>query len=120
MPDGGFLMGSGGANDVASTAAEVIVVARQARQRFVERVNYITSLGARVSTVITQWGVYRKINGELILAAVFGGESTIQNARDACGWDLQVARDIAVLPLPNHVERQALHRFDPHGDLWRD
>lgn len=120
LPDGGFLMGSGGANDVASTAAEVIVVARQARQRFVERVNYITSLGARVSTVITQWGVYRKMNGELMLSAVFGDASTIQNARDACGWDLQVARDVVVLPLPNHVERQALHRFDPHGDLWRD
>jgi len=40
LPDGGFLMGSGGANDVASTAQEAIVVARQSRARFVERVNY--------------------------------------------------------------------------------
>jgi len=53
LPDGSFLMGSGGANDVASTATEVIVVARQSRSRFVEHVNYITSPGARVSTVIT-------------------------------------------------------------------
>jgi len=120
LPDGGFLMGSGGANDVASTAAEVIVVAKQSPQRFVERVNYVTSPGARVTTVITQWGVYRKTNDDLILSAVFGDESTIQEAREACGWDLQVAREVAVFPLPDAAEREALHRFDPLGDLWRE
>ena len=120
LSDGSFLMGSGGANDVASTAAEVIVVARQSRQRFVERVNYVTSPGARVTTVITQLGVYRKINDDLILSAVFGDESTIKEAREACGWDLQVAQDVAVLPFPNSAEREALHRFDPLGDLWHD
>lgn len=120
LPDGSFLMGSGGANDVASTAAEVIVVARQSRQRFVERANYVTSPGARVSTVITQLGVYRKINNDLILSAVFGDESTIQEAREACGWDLQIAREVAVLPFPNSAERETLHRFDPLGDLWHD
>ncbi len=120
LPDGSFLMGSGGANDVASTAAEVLVVARQSRQRFVERVNYVTSPGARVTTVITQLGVYRKINNDLILSAVFGDESTIQEAREACGWDLQVAREVDVLPLPNNTERETLHHFDPLGDLWHD
>ncbi|MCP4417636.1 MAG: glutaconate CoA-transferase, partial [Chloroflexi bacterium] len=36
LPNGNFMMGSGGANDVASTASEVIVVMRQSRRRFVE------------------------------------------------------------------------------------
>lgn len=120
LPDGSFLMGSGGANDVASTAAEVIVVARQSRQRFVERVNYVTSPGARVTTVITQLGVYRKMNDDLILSAAFGDESTIKDAREACGWDLQVAREVAILSLPDIAEREALHHFDPLGDLWHD
>ncbi len=120
LPDGGFLMGSGGANDVASTAQEVIIVARQSRTRFVERVNYVTSPGASVSTVVTQLGVFRKVNDDLILSAVFGDESTINEAREACGWDLQCARDIAALPLPDAAEREALHRFDPLGDFWRE
>lgn len=120
LPDGGFLMGSGGANDVASTAAEVIVVARQSRQRFVERVNYVTSPGARVSTVVTQFGVYRKSGDDLILSSVFGDESNIRAAREACGWDLQVAREVAIPPLPDTAEREALRRFDPLGDLWHE
>lgn len=120
LPDGGFLMGSGGANDVASTAAEVIVVAKQSRRRLVERVNYVTSPGARVSTVITQLGVYRKTNDDLILSALFGDEPTIDAAREACGWDLQIAREVAALPPPNGVEREALRRFDPQGDFWHD
>lgn len=120
LPDGTFLMGSGGANDVASTAAEVIVVARQSRGRFVERVNYVTSPGARVSTIVTQFGVFRRAGDDLILSGVFGDESTIQAAREACGWDLQAAREIAVLPLPNAAEREALRRFDPLGDFWRE
>ncbi|CAG0948034.1 partial Glutaconate CoA-transferase subunit A, partial [Anaerolineae bacterium] len=109
LPDGSFLMGSGGANDVASTATEVIVVARQSRARFVERVNYITSPGARVSTVITQLGVYRKIEGELVLAAAFA-EDGARAARAACGWNLQVASDLELLPLPSIAERQALRQ----------
>ena len=113
----GFLMGSGGANDVASTAAEVIVVARQSRQRFVELVNYVTSPGKRVSTIITQFGVYRKAGDELVLACVFTKED-IQRARETCAWDLHMAREVDILPLPSVAEREALQRFDPYGDLW--
>jgi len=122
LPDGGFLMGSGGANDVASSAAEVIVVARQSRARFVERVSYVTSPGARVSTVVTQLGVFRKVNDDLVLSGVFGDESTIRAAREACGWDLQVAREAAArsVPLPRAAEREALRRFDPLGDFWHE
>ena len=122
LPDGGFLMGSGGANDVASAAAEVIVVARQSRARFVERVSYVTSPGARVSAVVTQLGVFRKVNNDLVLSGVFGDESTIQAAREACGWDLRCASEVAArsVPLPDAAEREALRRFDPLGDFWHE
>ena len=119
LPDGSFLMGSGGANDVASTATEVIVVARQSRARFVERVNYVTSPGARVSIVITQLGVYRKVADELVLVGVFA-EDGVRAARVACGWNLQVASDLNLIPLPIIAERHTLRLFDPFGDLWRE
>lgn len=117
LPDGSFMMGSGGANDVASTAAEVIVVMRQSRQRFVESVNFVTSPGVRVSTVITQFGVYRKVNDELVLTSVFSGED-VRGVRNACAWDLQATQEVEILPLPSVAEREALRLFDPYGDLW--
>jgi acyl CoA:acetate/3-ketoacid CoA transferase alpha subunit/acyl CoA:acetate/3-ketoacid CoA transferase beta subunit len=117
LPDGSFLMGSGGANDVASTAAEVIVVAKQARERFTERVDYVTSPGARVSTVVTQFGVYRKVNDELVLSGVFAADG-VSAARAACGWDLRVADSVALLQQPTEEERALIRAFDPAGDLW--
>lgn len=119
LPDGSFLMGSGGANDVASVAAEVVVVAKQARGRFVERVDYITSPGTRVSTVVTQLGVYHKVGDELVLTGVFA-EDGANAARAACGWDLRVAdaTRVALLPPPTEAERATIRAFDPAGDLW--
>lgn len=73
-----------------------------------------------MTTVVTQLGVYRKINGDLVLAAVFGDASTIDDAREACVWDLQLAREVIALPLPDVAEREALRRFDPLGDFWRE
>lgn len=55
-----YLVGSGGGNDVASSAAEVVVVAEQAPHRFIEEVPFITSPGERVTTVLSQYGLYRK------------------------------------------------------------
>ncbi len=117
LPDSSFLMGSGGANDVASVAAEVVVVAKQARGRFVERVNYITSPGARVSTVVTQFGVYRKVGDELVLTGVFA-EDGANAARAECGWALRVAEKVEILPPPTDAERAQVRAFDPAGDLW--
>lgn len=122
LPNGDFLMGSGGANDVASTATEVIIVARQSRRRFVERLAHITSPGGRVSMVVTQLGVYRKVEGELRLSALFTPKSelsqAVQAAREACGWNLQIEREVQALPLPMLEERRQLRTYDPYGDLW--
>lgn len=122
LPNGDFLMGSGGANDVASGAAEVIVVARQSRGRFVERVAHVTSPGERVSTLVTQLGVYRKVDGGFRLTGVFAPQSelgrAVQAAREACGWELQVAPEVEALPLPTADERLQMRSFDPVGDLW--
>jgi glutaconate CoA-transferase subunit B len=39
------LPGAGGAPEIAASCAEVIIVVHQTRQRFVERVDFVTSLG---------------------------------------------------------------------------
>ncbi len=62
MPAAGmWLVGSGGANDVASAAAAVVVVAAQSQTRFVSEVPYVTSPGDRVVAIVSQWGVFRRL-----------------------------------------------------------
>jgi len=124
-----YLVGSGGGNDVASLAAEVVVVARQSRGRFVERVPFVTSPGTRVSMVVSQCGVYRKPilspvegvepEGELVLTGVFAAEGTVEAAvraaQEQCGWHLRAAPQVEQLPLPDAGELNRLRVFDPLG-----
>ena len=72
IPGGPFLVGSGGANDVASRAAACVVVALARPDRLVERVGFVTSPGDRVVSVVTDRGVLRRIDGTLQIAAVPG------------------------------------------------
>lgn len=63
MENGRFLVGSGGANDIASTA-DCIVAIRAGRKRFVKKVNYITSPGRNVKEVICQFGGFSRHSEE--------------------------------------------------------
>ncbi len=94
MPGGPFLVGSGGANDVASRAAACVVVALARPDRMVERVGFVTSPGTRVASVVTDLGVLRRIDGELQVAAVASGPGPVDGAgagfRGGCGWDVAV------------------------------
>lgn len=51
---GKFLVGSGGANDIASCADEVVVVTRASPERLVQNVEFITSPGSRVRSIVTE------------------------------------------------------------------
>ncbi|MBW1888546.1 MAG: hypothetical protein JRI52_09395 [Deltaproteobacteria bacterium] len=58
IPDASlFLMGSGGANDVASGARELLLCVNQDKGRYLEQVPYITSPGKNVRTVVSNMGV---------------------------------------------------------------
>jgi hypothetical protein len=64
LADGTLLVGSGGANDIASAADEVVVLASCDRNRLVNEIPYITSPGRRVYHVITEEGVLcRDVDG---------------------------------------------------------
>jgi acyl CoA:acetate/3-ketoacid CoA transferase alpha subunit/acyl CoA:acetate/3-ketoacid CoA transferase beta subunit len=117
IPGGPFLVGSGGANDVASRAAACVVVALARPDRLVERVGYVTSPGHRVVSVVTDLGVLRRHDGTLQAAAVPAGPTPLaERVRalvGACGWDVSVAAEVSELDAVTTDEVLALRRFDP-------
>ena len=117
IPGGPFLVGSGGANDVASRAAGCVVVALARPERLVERVGYVTSPGRNVVSVVTDLGVLRRLDGELRVAAVAAGDGPlderVRGMAAACGWDVTVAREVAELAPVQTDEVLALRRYDP-------
>jgi 3-oxoacid CoA-transferase subunit A len=56
LADGTMLVGSGGANDIASSAAEVVVLATAESGRLLQEVPYVTSPGRAVRHVVTEVG----------------------------------------------------------------
>ena len=118
VPGGPFLVGSGGGNDVVTTAAESLVVTLLRPVRTPERVGYVTGPGARVRTVVTDRGLLRRTDdGPLRLAAVPAGTGPLAErvrcAVQSCGWPLEVEREVAELPEPEPREVLALRRYDP-------
>ena len=128
VPGGAFLVGSGGGNDVASVAAECVVVATLNPTRTPEQCGYITSPGRAVRALVTDLGLLEKLGSggsddELVLTAVPSGPEPlverIERARAACGWALQVAAEVAELASPEADEVGALRRWDPRGWFLR-
>ncbi|MGW5731427.1 MULTISPECIES: CoA-transferase [Streptomyces] len=59
LADGRWLTGSGGANDIA-TGTDCLVLSTASPRKFVERVAYVTSPGARVREVVSHFGRFRR------------------------------------------------------------
>ncbi len=117
IPGGPVLVGSGGANDVASRAAACVVVCLARPDRLVDRVGYTTSPGRRVEAVVTDLGILRRLDGELRVAAVAAGTGPqadrVAVFRQACGWPVPVAREVQALPALSPARLLALRRYDP-------
>jgi glutaconate CoA-transferase, subunit B len=121
------LPGGGGAPEIAAMAKEVIVVIRQSPRTFVERLHFRSSVGygsgpgdrerlglpgRGPTTVITDLGVLRPDprSRELTLTEVHPGV-TVEDARAACGWPLQVAGDIRESRPPTEQELRVLREL---------
>jgi acyl CoA:acetate/3-ketoacid CoA transferase alpha subunit/acyl CoA:acetate/3-ketoacid CoA transferase beta subunit len=118
MPGVTYITGSGGANDITSSSREVVVCLQQSPRRFVDKVPYITAPGRTVRTVVSDLGVYEKTSehGELQLSGLFGdaGEAdAVRAAREACGWELQVAPTLRRFEAPTTDELAMVRLFDP-------
>jgi acyl CoA:acetate/3-ketoacid CoA transferase alpha subunit len=59
LPDGRWLTGPGGANDVG-TKSDIVVVAKASRSRYVPTVAHVTTPGGRVQAVFSQFGSFTR------------------------------------------------------------
>jgi acyl CoA:acetate/3-ketoacid CoA transferase alpha subunit/acyl CoA:acetate/3-ketoacid CoA transferase beta subunit len=118
VPGEYLLMGSGGANDVVTCATESVVIVAQNKERFRDRVDYVTGPGDRVRALVSTLGVFRKDeSGEFVLTGVYGDDvaAAARECAERCGWDLRVARALEIVPGPTGAELRTLRLFDPRA-----
>jgi glutaconate CoA-transferase subunit B len=121
------LPGAGGAPEIAASCREVLVVMRQSRRSFVEQVDFVTSVGfgsgpddrqrlglrgAGPIKVITDLGVLEPDprTRELTLTHLSPG-ATVQQAREATGWDLRVVDEPKTQDPPTTTELRILREL---------
>lgn len=119
LADGRWLTGSGGANDIASSA-DCVVVAAATPRRYVERVDYVTSPGRRVRAVVSQFGRFVRDapGGPFRLDAWLQGERASAGAAAdvAAHTAWTVATDgCALEPPPSARELALVDELDPEG-----
>ncbi len=121
IPGVTYLVGSGGANDIATNNRETVVVINSGKLRLVEKVPYITCPGKNVKTLVTDVGVFEKIGDKetLTLTAYIPSqanqktEGAIAEVREKVGWELDVAPNLKKTELPTKEELTLLRLFDP-------
>jgi glutaconate CoA-transferase subunit B len=121
------LPGAGGAPEIAASCGEVIVIVRQSTRAFVEKVDFITSVGhgsgpgdreklglrgKGPTRVITDLGVLEPDpeTRELMLTQVHEG-ITVEQVREATGWELKTADDLKTTEPPTENELSALREL---------
>jgi glutaconate CoA-transferase, subunit B len=121
------LPGAGGAPEISSFCGEVLVIVRQNRRTFAERLDFVTSVGygsgagsreklglpGRGPTlVITDLGLLRPDPQtlELTLTHVHPGVE-IDEVRAATGWELAVADEVGTTAPPTDDELAVLRRL---------
>ncbi|NWF55998.1 MAG: glutaconate CoA-transferase [Syntrophaceae bacterium] len=121
IPPNLLITGSGGANDVACGASEVLVVVPHSPFRFVPDVAYVTAPGQRVRLVVTTLGVFEKMDGdrEFTLTGTLedgksSAEERVRAIKEQCRWDLKIAPQPRTLATPTPEELALLRLFDPH------
>jgi glutaconate CoA-transferase subunit B len=116
------LPGAGGAPEIATSAKEVLIVMKQSKRNFVERLAFVTSsgyvdrpvanpraCGRGQTTVITDLGVMVSDAGtrELTLVALHPGIS-IERVMEETGWELKVAPRLELESRPTPEELTTL------------
>ncbi len=122
------LPGAGGAPEIAASCREVLIVMRQSPRAFVERVDFVTSLGygeggddrarhgltgAGPKAVITDLGILEPEPGtrELVLTHLHPGV-TLEEARAATGWELRTAPEVRTTAPPSAEEIRVLRELE--------
>jgi glutaconate CoA-transferase subunit B len=110
------LPGGGGAPEIATSARKVFVMLRQTPRTFVERLDFLTSVGDRVAVVVTDLGILEPdpATRELVLTALHPGVD-VEQAREATGWELRVADDLGETARPSEDELARLRSLKTKG-----
>ncbi len=123
------LPGSGGANDIASSANRVFIIIYHEIKRFVEKVDYLTSpgfltgrcsreeqglLGLGPEKVITNLGIlgFDPQTREMQLVAIHPGV-TVKDVQEKTGFELQVSAQLEETSPPTEEELKLLRALDP-------
>ncbi len=109
------LPGAGGAPEIATGCDEVVVIAPHNPRTFAERLDFLTTTGARTTVVITDLGVLEPRDGELTLTTIHPG-ATVEQVQEATGFELLVADDVHETPAPSEEQvRLIREEIDPDG-----
>lgn len=123
------LAGSGGANDLASSANRTVIMMRQDGRNFVNMLDYLTSPGhldgpgARTKAglvgggpvaVVTTMGVYRfdKESREMYLEKIHPGVD-LAKVKASVQWDLAVSPNLTETELPTEEQVMIMRTLDP-------
>jgi glutaconate CoA-transferase subunit B len=122
------LPGAGGAPEIAASCREVMIITRQSRRVFVDKLDFVTSVGhgsgpgSRAAlglqgggpqAVITDLGVLEPDpqTFELTLTAVHPGVS-VEQVTTQTGWDLKVAAGLGRTAEPTEAELRVLRHLE--------
>jgi acyl CoA:acetate/3-ketoacid CoA transferase beta subunit len=127
------LPGSGGANDVASFVHKMIIIMRQSKRSFVEKIDYITTpgflggpgerekvglpKGGGPFRVITQLAVYdfNPATCRMRLFSLHPG-ATLDDVKANSGFEIEVPKEYGASPTPTAEELRLLREvIDPSG-----
>ena len=126
------LPGSGGANDLGSLCHRTIIIVRQDKRRFVDKVDFVTTPGyldgpgARERAglpertgpyrVISQLGIYGfdQATKRLQLLALHPSV-TVQDIKANSSFEILIPDEIQITQPPTEEERRLLHEIDPTG-----
>ncbi len=123
------LPGSGGANDLISSASKTIIVTMHEKRRFVEKVDFVTSPGflegkhtreesglifGGVHKVVTDLGIFGFENDEkeMCLEAVHPGVS-VDDVVANTGFKIKVSKNVRITEAPTNQELQIARSLDP-------
>jgi glutaconate CoA-transferase subunit B len=129
------LPGAGGAPEIAASAGEVIVMLRHNRRAFVGELSFVTSVGHGMgdvsrdklgyagsgpAVIITDLGVMRPDpeTREFTLVSLHPG-ATVEGAKEATGWNLKVAEEVATTEPPTDEELSALRDLKARTEAAR-
>jgi len=89
---------------------------RHTRRAFVERLDFLTSVGDRVAVVVTDLGILEPDpeTRELTLTLLHPGVE-VEQVREATGWELRVANDLGETERPAEEELARLRALRTKG-----